>query len=105
MSKTTVVNMRHDEYDVRIDRRSKWGNPFKMLDKSDAERERVIAEYARYIREERHDLLDAIEELRGKRLGCWCKPQACHGDVLLQLLIDLGPEDELLASLESKEGA
>lgn len=24
-------------------------------------------------------------ELRGKTLGCWCKPDACHGDVLAEL--------------------
>ena len=30
-------------------------------------------------------LLAALPELRGKRLGCWCAPQACHGDVLAQL--------------------
>jgi hypothetical protein len=24
-------------------------------------------------------------ELKGKVLGCWCKPDACHGDVLAEL--------------------
>lgn len=27
----------------------------------------------------------ALPELKG-RLGCWCKPEACHGDVLVELL-------------------
>lgn len=27
-----------------------------------------------------------IEALRGKNLGCWCKPEDCHGDVLIELL-------------------
>lgn len=27
-----------------------------------------------------------IRELRGKTLGCWCKPKACHGNVLLKLV-------------------
>ena len=27
-----------------------------------------------------------LEELRGKNLGCWCHPDSCHGDVLLELL-------------------
>jgi hypothetical protein len=30
-----------------------------------------------------------LEELRGKRLGCYCKPQACHGDVLVELVEEL----------------
>ena len=24
--------------------------------------------------------------LRGKNLGCWCKPDICHGDVLMKIL-------------------
>jgi hypothetical protein len=27
---------------------------------------------------------DNIGELKGKTLGCWCKPEACHGDVLVE---------------------
>ena len=26
-----------------------------------------------------------IHELKGKVLGCWCAPQACHGDTLAEL--------------------
>lgn len=28
-------------------------------------------------------------ELKGKRLGCWCKPAPCHGDVLVELIEEL----------------
>ena len=27
--------------------------------------------------------------LDGKVLGCWCKPEACHGDVLVRLIDEL----------------
>lgn len=27
-----------------------------------------------------------LDELKGKTLGCWCKPECCHGDVLINLL-------------------
>jgi len=27
-----------------------------------------------------------IEELRDKKLFCWCYPSPCHGDVLLEIL-------------------
>jgi hypothetical protein len=28
----------------------------------------------------------AYAHLRGMVLGCWCKPEACHGDVILEYL-------------------
>ena len=30
-------------------------------------------------------LLADLPELEGKTLFCWCKPDACHGDVLGEL--------------------
>jgi hypothetical protein len=30
-------------------------------------------------------LMDKIEELRGKVLGCWCAPLPCHCDILAGL--------------------
>jgi len=30
-------------------------------------------------------LIDYVPELRGLDLVCWCKPYACHGDLLLGL--------------------
>ena len=27
-----------------------------------------------------------LEELRVKKLGCWCFPEKCHGDVLKKLV-------------------
>ena len=33
----------------------------------------------------RFDLLAQLHTLKGKRLACWCKPKACHGDVLAKL--------------------
>jgi len=29
---------------------------------------------------------ERLKELKGKRLGCFCKPQACHGDVFVEYL-------------------
>ena len=40
--------------------------------------------YEQYIRSS--PLINDIEELRGKVLGCWCKPSPCHGDILLKIL-------------------
>jgi hypothetical protein len=35
-----------------------------------------------------------LEVLRGKTLGCWCKPEPCHGDVLVELLARARPNGE-----------
>jgi len=78
-----VVNLRHEPYDVLIARPSKWGNPFQIG--RDGTREQVIRMYEVHVHR-RPDLLAALPELVGKRLGCCCKPEACHGDVLLKLL-------------------
>ena len=79
---TTVVNLKEDHYDVRIDRKTKWGNHFVVG--KDGPREEVIKQYGEWIAEQPH-LLDALGEIKGKRLGCWCKPHACHGDILARL--------------------
>lgn len=33
-------------------------------------------------------LLSKLHELKGKTLGCWCKPNKCHGDVLIELVTE-----------------
>ncbi len=80
--KTTVVNLRTTPYDVYIGRGSKWGNPFKIG--PDGGRAVVVAKYALYVAD-RPELLKALGELRGKRLGCYCAPAACHGGILAAL--------------------
>ena len=81
--KTTVVNLNNDEYDVYIGRGSKWGNPF-IIGK-DGSRKEVIDKYRNYILSNK-ELFNSIDELKGKILGCYCKPKSCHGDVLIELL-------------------
>ena len=87
---TTIINLKTARSipgdNIYIGRGSKWGNPFKIG--RDGTRSEVIAKYERYIRRS-PDLLKAIPDLEGKTLGCFCKPQACHGDVLVQLLNDI----------------
>lgn len=70
---------REDRY-VRIDRRTDWGNPFEMP--ADGDRATVIANYRDHYLPHKPGLLASLPDLRGKVLGCWCTPEACHGDVL-----------------------
>jgi len=79
---TAVVNRRTAAFDVYIGRPSKWGNPFVMSNELD--RAEVIRRYEDWIKTQ-PDLLAALPELRGKVLGCFCAPLACHGDVLARL--------------------
>lgn len=80
---TEVVNIRNSQYDVYIGRGSKWGNPFKMKNSSDEERERVCKEYEKYFWTT--NLINDIGELKNKKLGCYCSPKKCHGDFLKEL--------------------
>ena len=79
---TVVVHIR-EPHDVYIGRPSKWGNPFYLG--IDGNRAEVIAKYREWISKQPLLLAD-LEELRDKRLGCYCAPQSCHGDVLVELL-------------------
>ncbi len=92
LTKTTVVHNLQDEYDVYIGREvpehdipnSKWGNPFILANDSDAERQRSISAFREWVMTQ-PELMSSLGELQGKRLGCWCAPKPCHGDVLAEL--------------------
>jgi|TARA_R100000049_G_C1922742_1_gene67680 hypothetical protein len=65
--------------EVYIGRPSKWGNPFVIG--IHGNREQVIKLYEDYLFNN-YDLMANMGELEGKTLVCYCKPEACHGDVL-----------------------
>ena len=35
---------------------------------------------------------EELKRLKGKKLGCWCKPERCHGDVIVKLIEELCQE-------------
>lgn len=90
---TVLANMHGDEalirwadaegYLARIDRQSEWGNPFELG--KDGDRATVIESYRIYF-ERKLSLHKRLGELRGKVLACWCCPEACHGEVLMEEL-------------------
>ena len=79
---TKVVHCKREAYDIYIGRPSKWGNPFTIG--KDGCREEVIQKYRKWVVCQEH-LMNSIHELLGKRLGCWCSPKPCHGEVLAEL--------------------
>jgi hypothetical protein len=93
---TRVINIKKDvqfaglksnaEYEY-IGRGSYWGNPYSMFAEGDS-REEVIRkfkydfDYEKFPNKEKSEVF----KLAGKRLGCFCKPDACHGDILADFL-------------------
>lgn len=86
-----VVHCKKESYDVYIGRPSKWGNPFSHKEGTLSERvvnsrEEAIESYKEWITNgDGKHLLNDLDELKGKTLGCWCKPKKCHGDILIKL--------------------
>lgn len=93
-----MVNKYKEPYDVYIGRGSLWGNPYTHLKtETKAEyqvetREQSIEMFEKYLRERlTHEpsLRDELMKLKGKTLGCFCKPKSCHGDVISKLVEEL----------------
>lgn len=95
--KTKVVHCHKDPYDIYIGRRrdtdKHYGNPFKIDGK--ASREDSILSFRMWLSgqdfikvepERRRWILNNMYALKGKTLGCWCHPKACHGDVYVEML-------------------
>lgn len=97
-----VVHVNKEPYDVYIGRPSKWSNPYthikdkKTLAKYVVDtREEAIQKFREYIEtgDGKH-LLNDLHELKDKTLGCWCHPESCHGDILLELVDKYCYEEE-----------
>ncbi len=84
---------------VKVDRSTKWGNPFVVG--VDGTREECVRLYAilasgclcltcrATLRDQdnaRRWIYMATDELRGRDLACWCPLDApCHADILLEI--------------------
>ncbi len=106
LSETSVVNQATDTYEIYIGRRSNprvhmltegvrpgeegWlGNPHPigmcdLCSKEHTRKECIEAFRADFHRKIRTDpsFRRSLPALKGKSLGCYCKPLACHGDVI-----------------------
>lgn len=60
---------------------SEWANPFSVKECKTAEE--AVRRFREYLLG-KPALLARVGELRGKTLGCWCKPGPCHADVLAE---------------------
>eukprot|EP00434_Breviolum_minutum_P016684 symbB.v1.2.014708.t1/scaffold1080.1/size139481/4 len=69
---------------------SKWQNPFVVS--KNLSREMACEKFRAALlngslkdHEDGRPLHEKLVQLRGLRLGCWCKPEACHADILAEL--------------------
>jgi len=112
--KTRVVHFKKEKFDVYIGRPSNWGNPFSCKDGTLAEvkvktrGESIDAhwkwltgeDYCDIEQDRRSWILENIEELRGKILGCWCDSKRCHGWNYIKYLY---PEPKKIEDIKIKK--
>lgn len=87
---TTVINLRHHTCDIVCDRSSPFGNPYEIG--RDGTRDDVCNKYAILFKKRLQDpdFRARVLALKGKRLGCWCKPNRCHVDTIKKFLDETG---------------
>jgi hypothetical protein len=95
---TSVVNRYKEPFEVDIGRNSKWGNPYSHEPKSYAKyivatRQEAVELHSYWILGQPHLIAD-LGELKGKVLGCFCLPKACHGEFLSILADNFDPEKD-----------
>lgn len=96
--KTTVVNIKSSAYDQYIGRAGHgqdgyFGNPFIL--KPWMKRGETLERYRKYFYDRLAsdpEFKERIHALRGKTLGCFCKPLPCHGDIIAEYLNQLPDE-------------
>lgn len=94
--KIEVINITKYEGDdyIYIGRPSLFGNPYTSKDSNIAEykvdsKKEAIDSYRDYILENRNlldELMKQLKETGFNKIGCYCKPGGCHGDVLKELI-------------------
>lgn len=97
INKTKVVNIHKEHYDQYIGRAGKgkdgyFGNPFIL--QSNKLKGSTIERYRTYFINRLNndpEFKRRIHELKGKTLGCFCKPNACHGDIIAEYLNSINP--------------
>lgn len=90
---TEVVNIRDTGYDVYIGRAmgthkdGYFGNPYRIG--PDGTREEVIEKFRWYFLGRLRldpEYRRRILALSGLRIGCYCHPEKCHGDIIAEWL-------------------
>ncbi|MFR1289525.1 MAG: DUF4326 domain-containing protein [Alistipes finegoldii] len=99
MKRTEVVNIRYAACDVYIDRAGRgedgyFGNPFRLLPGM-SRGATLIPLPQLFLRTPAYrssKFRQRIHALKGKRLGCFCKPYPCHRDIIKEYIGTLDDE-------------
>jgi len=88
MKKTKVVHIKRcrSPIIVAIDRTTIFGSRFPLSRYSRGESIKRYKEYFYARLESDPAFKAAVHKLKGCLLGCWCKPKACHGDIIVEYL-------------------
>lgn len=77
---------------VKVDRATKWGNPFVIGKAGVADRAEAWELYRSTACDDAELVAAARAELRGRNLACWCplpsdprEPDVCHAAVLIEI--------------------
>ena len=110
--KTTVVNTRVSDFDIYIGRKTAtpyhFGNPWHIG--AHGTRAEVVEKFDHWIHEvaythveprRRAWILKNLEKLRGKQLGCYCAPLACHGDIYVKMLQEKEGGEKTIRAMRS----
>ena len=98
-----MINIRNMNYstpsyafDVRVDRKTIFGNPFRIEDES--LRDDALDRYQTYFyerikkdlefRNEAEKLLRLYEKYGTLNLFCWCFPKRCHSETIKEYIIE-----------------
>lgn len=84
---------RMPENTVKVDRSTKWGNPFVIgggpMGRHALDHEGAVGFFRQMLADpeirEAAEYPTDLSPLRGKNLACWCAGKHCHADVLLEL--------------------
>jgi len=86
---TRIVNIRNENYDVWAGKGQDgyFGNPIRLSanEPKGATLERYETYFYKRLSED-EEFRRRIHELKGKILGCFCKPFPCHGDIIKRYL-------------------
>lgn len=100
-----VVNMRKEPFDVYIGRNGRgfsacFGNPFPIIDGNpNATRQAVVSKMESLLldgdTDQAREMRASLHRLKGKKVGCFCSPNLCHGHPLAHHANSLQPGEVL----------
>ena len=95
----TINNMDEKQptevFDIRVDRKTIFGNPFRINDES--ERDKMLDRYEEYFYQRLENdadfrnavnyLIEVYKKYGKLNLFCWCYPKRCHSETIRKYIL------------------